>query len=222
MWYEFKVRNSNVKSSFMKIIDLTHTISHGIPVFPGEALPSIIRATLPEDAAYITHRLETNMHTGTHMDAPFHAKSDTISIDNYPLELFTGSAAIIDVREQDFIAMQPEWELLFSEFKIILFCTGYSILWGKENYYYEYPEFDSEIARSLVKCNVRIAGFDSPSPDKSPFEFHSIFLRDKRFLVENLTNLDKLIGKKEFTFQAFPLKIKAEASLIRAVALIEE
>jgi kynurenine formamidase len=206
----------------MKFIDLTHTISHGMHVFPGETKPSITRDVLPEDAGYVTHRLESNMHTGTHMDAPFHAKSDTITINNYQIGTFAGSAAVIDVRGLGFIAMQPEWISIFGKFEIVLFCTGYSESWSKDAYYYDYPEFDSAIASALVENGVRIAGFDSPSPDKSPFEFHSIFLGDKRFLVENLTNLEELIGIEDLTFMAFPLKIEAEASLIRAVAMVGE
>lgn len=206
----------------MKIIDLTHTIRHQMTVFPGETKPSIFRDILPEDAGYVTHRLETNMHTGTHMDAPFHGKSDTITIDRYGVEQFTGSAVVIDVRGSSDIAMKPEWESLFRNHKIVLFCTGYSKAWETESYYYDYPEFETGIAEALVKCGVRIAGFDSPSPDKAPFAFHSIFLKNERFLVENLTNLDKLIGMNNLTFMAFPLKIEAEASLIRAVATIDD
>jgi len=206
----------------MKIIDLTHTISHQMPVFPGENRPSIIREILPETAGYVTHRLETNMHTGTHMDSPFHVKSDAISIDKYPIELFSGSAVVIDVCGLTNIEMKSEWEPLFKNHKIVLFYTGYSKAWGTESYYYDYPEFTVAIAESLVNCGVRIAGFDSPSPDKEPFAFHSIFLKDERFLVENLTNLDKLAGKENITFMAFPLKIEAEASLVRAVAMIED
>jgi kynurenine formamidase len=192
-----------------------------MPVFPGEDVPSIIRDIVPDDAGYVTHRLETNMHTGTHLDAPYHVKSDSLTIDKYPVDLFSGSAVVIDVRGIPKIEMLPEWELLFSKNKVVLFHTGWSKEWQKENYYYDYPEFDVEIAKSLVKEGVRIAGFDSPSPDKDPFAFHTFFLKNERFFVENLTNLDKLTGIENITFMAFPLKIEAEASLIRAVAMIE-
>jgi len=193
-----------------------------MPVFPGETEPSLIRDILPDDVGYVTHRLESNMHTGTHMDAPFHIKSDSLTIDQYPLDLFAGSAMVIDVRGLPMIFMQPDWVQLFMQYKIVLFYTGHSQTWGSDSYYYDYPEFDSEIAESLVQAEVRIAGFDSPSPDKSPFAFHSIFLKNERFLVENLTNLDQLAGSENFTFMAFPLKIEAEASLIRAVAMLGE
>ena len=204
----------------MKYIDLTHTIRHGMPVFPGEKEPSVLRDILPEEVAYVTHRLESNMHTGTHIDAPFHAKSGTISIDNYPVEMFAGPAAVIDVSGKNVIAMQPEWAQIFDEFKIVLFHTGYSRNWGSEQYYTDYPVFENSVAEALAKANVRIAGFDSPSPDKAPFAFHSVYLKEGRFLVENLNNLGALLGHKQVDFMAFPLKIEAEASLIRAVAVI--
>lgn len=206
----------------MRFIDLSHTISHGIPVFPGEERPSIIRDPLPDDAGYVTHRLESNMHTGTHIDAPFHILSDLLTIDKYPLEMFSGNAAVINVKGLSSIAMQQEWEPVFRQHKIVLFYSGHSKLWGDEKYYTEYPDYDAEIAKQLVKYGVTIAGFDSPSPDKSPFEFHDIFLRSKRFLVENLTNLEMLAGMEKITFMALPLKIKAEASLVRAIALIDQ
>ena len=206
----------------MKLIDLTHTISHGMQVFPGETEPSILRDILPDEAGSVTHRLESNMHTGSHIDAPFHSKSDTITIDKYAVELFSGSAVMIDVCGLSKINMQPEWKQLFSQYKIVLFYTGYSKQWENASYYYDYPEFDTEIAKELVAAGVRIAAFDSPSPDKSPFAFHTVFLKNERFLIENLTNLDQLRGKEDITFMAFPLKIEAEASLIRAVAMIQE
>lgn len=191
-----------------------------MPVFPGEAKPSVLRDLLPEEAGYVTYRLESNMHTGTHIDAPFHAKNDTTTIDKYPVELFYGSAAVIDVRGMKQVKMQAEWQILFTTHTIILFCTGFNSKWGTRNYYKNYPVFDNEIAITMASNGVRIAGFDSPSPDKDPYEFHDIFLRDERFLIENLTNLEQIIGRKDITFMGFPLKIQAEASLIRAVVLV--
>ena len=206
----------------MKFIDLTHTIKHQMPVFPGEAKPSLVRDALPEDTGYVTYRIESNMHTGTHIDAPFHVKSDALGIDSYPVEFFSGSAVVIDVRNLPVVSMKPEWESLFLKHKIVLFCTGFSKNWEDNSYYYDYSEFETEVAEALVSCGVRIAGFDSPSPDKAPFAFHSIFLKEARFLVENLSNLEELLSKDNITFMAFPLKIEAEASLVRAVAIIEE
>jgi kynurenine formamidase len=203
----------------MKTFDLTQTITDKMPVFPGEKLPSLLRDELPEEATYISYRLETNMHTGTHMDAPLHAKSGNLTIDQYPADFFTGRALVIDVRGESVVKMREEWLEVFRQYPIILFCTSHDQQWGTESYYNNYPVFEDEVAYALKRSGVRIAGFDSPSPDMSPFTFHSIFLNEQRFLIENLTGLHHLLSQ-ECEFIALPLKIKAEASLIRAIARI--
>ncbi len=200
------------------MIDLTQTIVHGMDVFPGEQTPSLLRDNLPPAAGYVTHRLESNMHTGTHIDAPFHVKADERSIDSFPVELFCGKACVIDVRGREKVSMQAEWTVLFRKFPIVLFCSGHDVHWGFPDYYGNYPEFDDAVASALKENGVRIAGFDSPSPDKAPFRFHSIFLSGDRFMIENLTGLKSLINATDVEFFAFPLKLHAEASLIRAVA----
>ncbi|NVO18444.1 MAG: cyclase family protein [Bacteroidetes bacterium] len=202
----------------MPTIDLTQTLFHQMPVFPGEARPSILEDQLPPNAGYVTYRLESNMHTGTHIDAPYHAKADLLTIDSYPAELFCGKAKALDVRNIDVVRIEPGWEDIFREYEVILFNTGHDKHWNTPAYYRDYPVFSDEIAFAMKEYGVRIAGFDSPSPDKSPFDFHSVFLNHGRFLVENLCGLDRLIHLYEFEFMAFPLKIQAEASLLRAIA----
>lgn len=201
-------------------IDLTQTITHGIPVFPGEQSPSIIQDVSPEDTGFVTHRMESNFHSGTHMDAAWHAKADSVSIDLFPISNFVAKAYVIDVNGLKVIHMQPEWEAIFNAHEAILFHTGYSHNWLAESYYLEYPVFDNSVAIALAKAKVRIVGFDSPSPDISPFDFHKIYLREGRFMIENMTNLHLLLNETKITLFAFPLKVKAEASLIRAVACI--
>jgi kynurenine formamidase len=204
-----------------EIIDLSHTLFHGMDVFPGEAPPSLRADALPADAGYCTCRLESNMHTGTHIDAPMHVLADQRLISEYPVAHFYGRAALIDVRGLSQVMMRPEWTDIFRNYKVILFLTGHSACWGTAEYYAAFPEFEPDIARALVKAGVRIAGFDSPSPDREPYGFHAEFLQHGRFLVENLTGLEALLEKKQIDFMTLPLKINAEASLVRAVAFCE-
>ncbi|MFW6281647.1 MAG: hypothetical protein ACOC1O_02480 [bacterium] len=62
---------------------------------------------------------------------------------------------------------------------------------------------------------------DLPSPDKYPFEIHKILFDNNILLIENLTNLSCLLSVSDFEIIAFPLKIKAEASIARVVARIK-
>ena len=71
-----------------------------------------------------------------------------------------------------------------------------------------------------IENNIKMIGFDMPSPDRFPFESHKILLKNEIFILENLCNIEKLLNAKEFKIAAFPLKIEAEGSLVRAVAIL--
>ena len=47
-----------------------------------------------------------------------------------------------------------------------------------------------------------------------------MLLKNEIFILENLCNIKKLLNVKEFNIVAFPLKIEAEGSLVRAVAIL--
>jgi len=203
-----------------KFIDLTRTLYHDMPVYPGEKSPALILDKTIAADGYTGFRLESNMHTGTHMDAPMHVRLTDRTIGSFDAGLFTGNACMIDVRGLKVVNFQPEWEAAIAGHDIVLFRTGHDQTWNTPAYYDEYPDFDDLIARKLVENGVRIAGFDSPSPDRTPFDFHLAFLTGERFMIESLTNLDALPDNKSFRLYAFPLKVEAEASLVRVVAEI--
>ena len=54
----------------MKIIDLTHTITNNMTVFPGGLQPdNKVISTVDKDG-WMETRLHMDSHNGTHMDAP--------------------------------------------------------------------------------------------------------------------------------------------------------
>ena len=102
----------------------------------------------------------------------------------------------------------------------MLLYTGLDKFYGTAEYYQEHPIVDIELCRFLLRKNIKMLGMDMPSPDKYPFEIHRLLFENNIFVMENLTNLHKLIGEKSFEVIAFPLKIKADSSMTRAVARI--
>lgn len=77
----------------MKIIDLTHTLYEGIPIFPGT---SVFRMVSYEEAGYRETLLGITSHTGTHMDAPTHLFVDRKTLDTFEMEQFIGKGLIIN------------------------------------------------------------------------------------------------------------------------------
>ncbi len=84
----------------MKLIDLTHTLKSGLPVYPGDAPVSLARLNSFSKDGYSNFRLCTGMHAGTHIDGPMHLTTSNTYIAGLPLESFCGEGIVIDVRDQ--------------------------------------------------------------------------------------------------------------------------
>ena len=112
-------------------------------------------------------------------------------------------------------------DIAFRAGDAILFYTGYSKLWSKDNarYLNECPGPGVPAARWLVENKVAITGSDTPSYEVVPkatkqlFPCHQVLIKENgTHLVENL-KLDGLAetGVREFLFVLCPLKLKGGA-----------
>ena len=201
-----------------QLIDLTHIIADDMPIYPGDITTNLFQNKYLSVNGHNNFRLEISMHTGTHIDSPMHLTESNKYISEFSLESFIATGCIIDVRNQPIIKMKPAYEELIKENSIVLLYTGLDKLYGMPEYYEEHPLLDMDLCKFLLKKNIKMIGIDMPSPDRFPFEIHKFLLGNKICIIENLTNLDKLLGNKNFEVIAFPLKIKADASMARVVA----
>lgn len=201
-----------------KLIDLTHVIEDDMPIYPGDIKTNLFQNKYLSVNEYNNHRLDISMHTGTHIDGPMHLTESNEYISELSLESFIATGCIIDVRNQPIIEMKAEYEELIKENSIVLLYTGLDKLYGLPEYYEDHPIIDMNLCKFLVKKNIKMLGIDMPSPDKYPFQIHKLLLENKVYIIENLTNLDKLLDNKNFEIMAFPLKIKADGSMARVVA----
>ena len=80
---------------------------------------------------------------------------------------------------------------------------------------------DISAAKYLALKKINLVGIDSPSIDlgrDESFNVHHILSKNNILIVENLTNLNKILTK-EFNFTILPLKLKdATGSPVRAIA----
>lgn len=205
----------------MKYLDLSYEIHNDMPVYPGDKKIKLDKTAELSKDRYESNIYSGTMHVGTHIDAPMHMTANDKYICDYSLDNFIGKGVLIDVRKEKEIKLKDEYFKQIKEKNIVLFYTGFNEKYGQEEYYENHPILTKELAEFLVRKKVKMVGFDMPSPDRSPYEIHSIFLNNNIFILENLTNLEKLIYEEEFLIFAQPLKIKAEGSLVRAIAVFE-
>lgn len=212
---------SKGEGEYMKFLDLSYEINNNMPVYPGDKEIKLEKIADVNKEGYTSIIYSGAMHVGTHIDSPMHIIEDDKYISDYSLDNFVGKGVLLDVRGQTEINLKDEYFKSIKENNIVLFYTGFDKVYGQNEYYDEHPIMSQEMAEFLVRKKVKMVGFDMPSPDRSPYEIHSIFLKNNIFILENLVNLEKLIYEEDYLIFAQPLKIKAEGSLVRAMAVFQ-
>jgi kynurenine formamidase len=206
----------------MKIIDLSHTIIDQMQVFPDDLPPSLAQTHCIETNGYTDHRLTLGMHTGTHIDGPWHMVDGKQHIANMPLEGFMGKACVVDIRNCDEFDDSQLLRTKAAGCHIVLFYTGYGDFFGSERYVWGYPLLSKRVAQTIVDMGMKLIGVDSFSPDAAPYETHKTLLGAGVVIAENLTNLHLLLDIPDFEVIALPIKIAADSAPARIVAVVRE
>lgn len=204
-----------------KLIDLSWDIYQGMPVYPGDIGVELENDKKLESNGYENHNLKIGMHTGTHLDLPAHMIKSDNHVSEIELDSLSGKARLIYSGTEEIIAYKEEYDSLIEKDDIVLIYTGFAEKYGSREYYDEHPVLSLELAKFLIDKEVKMLGFDMPSPDRFPYQIHKLLFENDIFILENLRNLDKLLGFKSFELLVFPLKIRAEAAPVRAAALLE-
>ncbi len=214
----------------MHIIDLTHTISADMPVYPGTVGPTFTPANSYAVDGFKETLLTMYTHTGTHMDPPAHLFADRTTLDQFPVSQFVGTALVIhcaDLHEGQSITMDyiNRHRTAADTADFLLFHTGWAQYWGTERYFGAYPCIDAEVADYLIASHKKGIGLDTigldPIADTNLTLHKKLFQTSEIVVIENLKNLH-LLGDALFTFCALPLKhIDADGSPIRAIAILE-
>lgn len=228
-----------------KIIDLSQEIYTGMPVYPGH-LKTVVWTHMSHDEcarqlgsgfSYETRGILLCDHGPTHIDSISHlsSKPDAESIDQLALEKCITESVCIDVsdieRKTQFGRAKIESELkkynqdILPGDTVLFFTAHYDRYYGEPEYMTDYPGLDREGTEWIIDKGAVNFGVDSPSPDMwydKTYPCHSVCGERGVTHVENLCNLDKLVGKR-FTFIALPLKIRGgTGSPLRAVAILPE
>jgi len=204
----------------MKLLDLSVFITEKMPVYPGD--PHVIikpSGNLQKDG-FEDHSLIIGTHAGTHIDAPRHMIENGKSLSDFPLSAFTGRGVVIAIEDKQFDLKKIK-NANIKPGDIVFFYTGLSKIFNQPEYFENYPAIPEEVAKYLVKKEIKIVGVDMCSVDHEIFTAHKIFLNHDILIIENLTNLAALKNKK-FTVYAFPLNLALDGSPVRVVAEIEE
>jgi arylformamidase len=206
----------------MKVIDLTHPIHDGMPVyFSWHPRTEWVQTANYRDHNCIVHRLTIGTHTGTHIDAPSHIFEGMHHIDAYDPSLWVSEVQLLDFTPrnpcQSISGEEMQAREIISGVGVIV-RTGWEKYFGQEDYYKTYPPISKEAGEILIAKDVRYLGADTPFT----MDVHRLFLSRGKPLITNLRNLDK-IGRSRFTMIAAPLLLKdGDGAPARVFAVVDD
>ena len=82
------------------IIDLSHILEDGMPVFPGSPDPVFEQMFTVAEDGFAEKKINIFTHLGTHIDAPAHMLKNGETLDILPVNVFFGKALRIDLPEK--------------------------------------------------------------------------------------------------------------------------
>ncbi len=204
-----------------RLVDLSHTVEHGMVTYPGLPAPLICdflsreqsRAHYAPGTEFHIGRIEMVANTGTYVDSPFHRFADGKSLAELPLESLAELEAVVvtpRLREGERAMGAEFFEDLRCERKAVLVRTGWSRHWRTEQYGSGHPFLTEDAAELLRERGAALVGIDSLNIDSTEDRrrpVHTVLLGAEIPVCEHLRGLEEL-PEEGFRFSAVPVKVR--------------
>ena len=212
----------------MRVVDLTHHLENGMPLYPGIPDPSFDDIAVVERDGYAMSEYHLLNHIGTHVDAPAHHARGGDTLDEIPLESLVTDAVTVDLSDREPGPIgRAELEPQLADLRAgdwLFLCSDNGRNWGGDAYWTGWSYPDAEASRALIERGIVGIGFDGPSADPvdtETFELHQVWLASGRMILENLTNLDALPARARVVVA--PLNVRgANGAPARVLAFVPD
>ena len=210
----------------MRIYDITQPLTDATPVWPGdESVTLVLSASMARGATVNVGRLSTSLHAGTHVDAPYHYRSDGARVDAYEIERFVGACAVIACPTLfgpvNLQVVEEAWSRIASPVEAgtrVLIQTRATRGLGWSN---TFPHLTVEVVGWLASIGCRLVGLDAPSydpMDSKTLDAHHALAEAGIANLENLVLDD--VPEGVYTLAALPMAIVGmDAAPVRAVLI---
>ncbi len=195
----------------MRTYDITLTISPDLPTWPGEPSVVLERVNKIEEGANANvSRIDMSVHTGTHVDAPYHFLQEGIGVDKLLLKTLSGRAYVLHLPDVDVITAEIlKDSSIPPRTRRVLVRTRNSEYWARQETEFQtnFVGLSADGAEYLVGRGVKLVGVDylSVAPYKESRPTHEILLKAGVVIVEGL-DLSQ-VSQGRYTFYCLPLKL---------------
>ncbi len=216
-----------------RLIDLSHTIEHGMVTLKGFPAPVICdyvsreasRGIYAEGTEFHIGRIDMIANTGTYVDSPFHRFADGKDLSELPLESLADlDAVVVRASERAGRAIDADaFDGMDVCGKAVLVHTGHARHWGTEAYFEGHPYLTRAAAEALRDGGATLVGIDSLNIDDTADAarpVHTVLLGAEIPVCEHLRGLEE-VPDAGIRFYAVPVKVKAFGTFpVRAFARV--
>ena len=204
----------------MRIIDISMTIREDMPVYhdaPAKRPIHTVERSIPPDSVNES-RLSINLHTGTHLDSPFHMIRGGQPTEALPLERLITPCRVLDLTGVEGRITRDDLaghDIREGEFLLLKTSNSAYETWREDFVYLE-----KSGAEYLASLRVGGVGIDALGIERAQpgHETHVALLGNGIIILEGLQLKDVRAGR--YILIALPLKISAaDGSPARAVLI---
>lgn len=217
-----------------RLIDVSHTVEHGMITYKGLPAPMICdwmsreasRAKYAPGTEFHIGKIEMVANTGTYVDSPFHRYENGKDLAELPLESVADLECLV-VRVQAGITAIDDVPLSAAKVKgrAVLFHTSWDRHFGTETYFEGHPHLTARAAEWLVKAGAALVGMDSLNIDDistGERPVHTILLGRDIPVCEHMRGL-AAAPDDGGRFSAVPVKVKGMGTFpVRAYVSVRD
>lgn len=217
----------------MRLIDLSHTVEHGMVTYRGLPAPAICdflsreasRAIYAPGTEFHIGRIDMVANTGTYLDSPFHRYASGKDLAQLPLESLAHLDAVVVAVSSGRAIACDAFRGVNVRRKAVLIRTGWDRHWRTEAYFNGHPFLTADAAELLAGEGAALVGIDSYNVDYTADwsrPAHGILLGAEIPICEHMHNLGSL-PERGFRFSAVPVKVSGLGTFpVRAFAIVED
>lgn len=206
-------------STRSRLIDVSHTVEHGMVTYKGFPTPIICdwrsreeSRSIYDGAEFQIGKVEMIANTGTYVDSPFHRYADGKDLSELPLESVADLECVVVRVDPTAGAAIDSVPLSVQDVagKAVLFHSGWDRHWRTDAYFEGHPHLTERAAEWLAKAGAALVGIDSMNIDSiatGARPVHTILLGHEIPIVEHLRGLGHA-PERGSRFSAVPVKVK--------------
>ncbi len=160
----------------MQMVDLAHTMNIHTPGWVGYAGNKMYYAQTLQTNRIVAQRIESSLHTGTHLDGAMHSADGGGDMASLGLDFLVNKGAIVDISDMvgDWDIITPDMLTAHVEIEkgdILIVHTGYHRYWeGKPQqdlvrYFTMHPGGKKELVDWMLDMEIKWFGIDAGSGD---------------------------------------------------------